>query len=211
MTKKLCVFTIICVLILCSIYVDAESLPLIYCEDIECSQGETVALAIKIKDNPGLSAFVVGVATDSEWIYFDDEPIQGGFTDRGTIVSSCNTKQINVMWYDVDEVNSDGTLFFVTAHVSPSAPEGDYSIQIAYSPENTIDGDCNTVEFETVNGKLNVHHVDEKMQFDNSLEQDKAPKNEKTGWILPVPLVAVIAVLIIVLLVQKRRVRKEQQ
>ena len=79
---------------------------------------------------------------------FDETAEQGDFSDKGSMETSGDARRINVLWYNVDGVSDDGTLFTVKVHVSPSAPSGSYPIEIAYSPENTLDADCDELELK---------------------------------------------------------------
>ena len=110
------------------------------------------------------------------------------------------------MWYNVDAVSNDGTLFTVNIHVSPSTPDGEYPIILVYSSENTLDTDCNELELNTVNGCIKVKHV----AYDNMKDMQENPAvaetNNRLILIICVSLgVAAMAAVVIILKKSKKK------
>lgn len=146
-------------MLLCTATVFADEIPQIYGDTIECNSSETVSYSVHIANNPGITSYLIGVGCESDWLYFDEEAALGNFSDAGTITSSSDDRSVYAMWYNVDAVSDDGALFTVNVHVSPSTPDGEYPIILAYSSENTLDADCNELALNTVNGCIKVKHV----------------------------------------------------
>lgn len=146
--------------LLCAGNAFADTSTKIYGDRIECNSGETVSFAVNISGNPGITAFVIGAACENDWVYFDDDVLQGNFTSTGTIQGENDVRFVNAAWYSVDEVKTDGVLFSFDVHVSPSAPDGEYPINLLVSKENTIDGELKEIEYEVVDGCINVKHVE---------------------------------------------------
>ena len=209
MTRKFRILTIIiCLMLLSSLNAHADGPTKIYGDKLTCDSGETVSYSVHIDDNPGLTAYVVSIACESDWLYFDDNPEMGNFTTKGTITSSCNQRQLNVMWYNVDAVSENGSLFTVDINISPSAPSGEYPILIAYSPDNLIDGECNTVEAETINGCLTVNHV----KVDNTAQNANGLHTQKhIGLIVGLPVCAVLIAGTCIILNYKKKHNKEEK
>lgn len=169
-------------LLICTSTAFADETPKIYGDKIQCKSGDTVEFSVNISENPGIVGCLVSAVCEDDWLYFDETVTQGNFTDLGTITSSYDIRMLNVAWFNNDDVTGDGTLYTFTVHVSPSAPSGDYPIQIFVSQENTINGAYEEVEFEPVDGCISVENV----PFDNA-EYDAANNGgiSKTAvWII---------------------------
>lgn len=173
--------------------VAAETKPSIFGDIIECSSDETIKYAVKIKDNPGIAGFLVSVYTDNDWLYFDEDIEQGDFSGLGTITASYEPQRVNILWFNPDNVTSDGTLFTLTVHVSPSAPSGDYPIRIAVSEKNTMNEKRCSVDFDTEDGCIRVAENDSSAEEGSKLatRDDLSSQERKTYTALWAVLIAV--------------------
>lgn len=202
----------ICILLFTSVSALAEGAPKVTCDNISCNSGETVSYAVHISGNTGMGSFLIGIGCESDWLYFDETAEQGDFTDKGSMETSGDARRLNVLWYDVDGVSDDGTLFTVNVHVSPSAPSGDYPIEIAYSPENTLDADCNELALETAAGCISVTHVDaENIEDVLSAQTDGADNDGRGKTLIGISAAAAIAAITITVLVKTNKTKREEK
>ena len=202
--KKIYRITLIAIFIfaILSNSVLADAATKIYGDNIQCNSGETVEYSVKISGNPGMTAFVIGAVCEDDWIYFGDEVKQGDFTSEGTFTGENDVRFINTAWYNVDGVKGDGTLFTFDVHVSPSAPSGEYPIEVLVSQENIIDGDLNEIEYEAIDGCIDVTHVEPDM---SSYMENESTLS--TTAIVLVVIAAVGMVLLAVFMLKKHKKR----
>lgn len=159
--KKIFTFWIFAIVFaILSSTVSADNAPVIYGDVIECKSGEMVKFSVNISNNPGIAGFLISSTCEDDWLYFSEESEKGNVASSGTIVSSREPQLMNTLWVNTDNVLSDGELFSFDVHISPSAPSGDYPINIAVSEENTINDNSEQVKFEVRNGCITVEHVD---------------------------------------------------
>lgn len=170
----------------------ADGAAVISGDNIECRSGETVTCTVSIKNNPGITAFLIGVYSESDWISFSEEAEQGEFSTEGTITTSSEPQHLNAAWFNADAAEGDGILFSFDVTVSVSAPSGEYPIQILVSPENTIDADCEEIEYETVDGCITVVH-EEVVNTNEDIEDD----SRAAGWWIALAAIALFAVIFI--------------
>ena len=198
--KNIVLCVCLCIILTCTATIFADELPEIYGGTVECNSGETVSYPVHIANNPGMTSYLIGIGCESDWLYFDEEATLGNFSNDGSITSSSDDRRLYAMWYNVDAVSNDGTLFTVNIHVSPSTPDGEYPIILVYSSENTLDTDCNELELNTVNGCIKVKHV----AYDNMKDMQENPAvaetNNRLILIICVSLgVAAMAAVVIIL------------
>lgn len=182
----------------------AEEKATIYGDKVECESGETIRYSVNIKGNPGVAGFLISVSSQEDWLYFDEEVEQGDFSDEGSITTSYDPQRINVLWFNADNVNGDGTLFSFDVHVSPSAPSRDYPIVISISDKNTLNDKYQTVNFDAVDGCIKVEHVDRTAEEISEITGQNAQDNSNLLWIF-VASVAVVIGLLLVLYCKKKK------
>lgn len=189
----------------------AETEAVIYGDTLSCNSGDTVSFSVNIKGNPGIAGFLVSVYTDDDWLYFDENVAQGNFSDVGTISTSYEPQRINVLWFNADNMNGDGTLFSLDVHVSASTPDGEYPIHVSVSEKNTLNDEYEAVSFEAHDGYIMVEHKDRTPDELNEIARQNiqdAQKNYNNGaavWFAVGVVVAVSSALIII------KIRKEKK
>lgn len=208
MKRFLALLIIACIMLFSSVMASAEGAPKIYCDTIRCNSGETVSYSVHISDNIGMTAFLISIGCESDWLYFDETVVQGDFSDKGSMESSCDLRQLNVMWYDNDGVYDDGTLFTVDVHISPSAPSGDYPVEIAYSPENTLNAELDELELETSKGCITVTHIDAENIAEIVASNDKSNSAIGGNVKLIIGVSAAVAAAVVIIVIAKKRQQK---
>ena len=204
--KYIALCVCLCIILTCTATIFADERPQIYGDTIECNSGETVSYSVHIANNPGMTSYLIGIGCESDWVYFDEEATLGDFSNVGSIASSSDDRRLYAMWYNVDAVSNDGTLFTVNVYVSPSTPDGEYPIILAYSSENTLDADCNEFELNTVNGCIKVKHVAYDNMKDVVENPDEAEANNYIIFVICVSLgVAAMAAVVIILKKSKKK------
>lgn len=138
--------------------------------EIEAKAGETITYDIYIENNPGIVGYKVQVdfsdaafdlATQSQDEMENTIEIKlGDFSknasSKGNLVSNPTVYGCVAMWFNVDEVDTEGVAFSVTLKVADNAINGTHAVKIRCDSINTIDGDYNLVPFKTVDGSVTV-------------------------------------------------------
>jgi len=91
-------------------------------------------------NNPGLTAFMVTLVSNSEYISFSRTAKRGDFTNTGSIIPGSGGERQNVAWFNVDPVYGNGSLFTVKLTVAEDTPVGAYPITLLCPEGDTIDG-----------------------------------------------------------------------
>lgn len=186
----------------------AEEKATIVGDKIECQSGEIVRYSVSIKDNPGIAGFLISVAAQDDWLYFDEKVEQGDFSDAGSITTSYEPQRINTLWFNADNVNGDGTLFSFDVHISPSAPSGDYPIIISVSEKNTINDEYQMVSIEAVDGCITVEPGDKASEERSEATEHNAnehePDDNNIRRIIMASAVAVIVILLVLYFKKKK-------
>lgn len=151
--------------------------------------GESVTLTVSIKDNPGISGTLVYLYFDDQFFSVDpdkDISLASGF-NKGYLVANTidgmrggpsydglpGKDGVAVMWFDISgkDVTANGTFFQVTFHVDKDAANGDHTIGVGISADNTITFEQDLVKFSASNGKINVSGGDDEKEPTTSTVQ----------------------------------------
>lgn len=138
--------------------------------EIEAEAGETITYDVYIENNPGIAGYMVMVdfsdaafdlGTQDEDDFENTLKISmGDFSINndtfGNLVSNTTAYGCVALWFNVEEVNEDGTIFSVTLKVADDAINGEHAVKIRYDAVNTIDGEYNLIPFETIDGSVTV-------------------------------------------------------
>ncbi len=134
--------------------------------DVTAKAGDTITFPVYIENNPGIAGYMVQVdfspeAFDLEAQAEDDfqntiEVKRGDFTEDGNVVSNTTKYGAVVLYFNVQDVNTDGVAFNITLNVKKDAINGTHAVKIRYAENNTVDVAGNQIEFKTVDGSVTV-------------------------------------------------------
>ncbi len=134
--------------------------PTFVVEEIEAQAGDTVLVAVNIRNNPGVLGMTLALSYDSSVMTLTNA-VSGSavsdvlaFTKPGRFTNPCN-----FTWDGIEIDDSqirDGELLILTFAVSVDAADGVYPITISYDEDSIIDKDLNPVDFAIVNGSVTI-------------------------------------------------------
>ena len=120
--------------------------------------GDSLAMNIKVKNNPGIEGFLFFVECDPSVYYMDYEENvgyscdAGELTQNGTYFVMPDENGWRILWFNTEAATEDGTLFTLNLKVADTVTAGSYPISVSYSAENMVtsldEGDEFDAEFE---------------------------------------------------------------
>lgn len=127
-------------------------------EKTEANSGEHVDYTVSISNNTGLAGFMVYVYCDtSVFELINDQATLGNFTSSGSIFTNADgTNGWKVLWFNAQNVTSNGSLFTLELSVASDAKAGTYPVKIVLSPENTVNASGELVDVTCIDGSISV-------------------------------------------------------
>lgn len=129
-------------------------------DEINASSGETVTVAVNIRNNPGILGMTLTLSYDSSAMALTNATCGSAvsdvlaFTKPGRFTDPCN-----FTWDGIELDDSqikDGELLVLTFDVAKNAASGTYPIAISYEEDGIFDKDLKPVDFEILNGSVTV-------------------------------------------------------
>lgn len=137
--------------------------PTIQGAELQASPGETVTYTVQLKDNPGIAGVMLYLRADTKVFQVptdrdgDYEVSTGEVTAGGSMLANTlGNEGWQVLWFQATNSQKDGVFLNIKLKVSQDAKTGTYPIQLALSPENTVDQAGKQVSLSCVNGSVQV-------------------------------------------------------
>ena len=131
--------------------------PTISIGSVEVSPGDTqVEIAISIKDNPGIAGLMVTLQYSSDVLVLTDASSGEALSALTYTAPSNLNSNCTFLWDStgIDDADiKDGEILVLTFDISPSAPEGEYSILLKIS---AYDNELNPFTFIIEGGKVTI-------------------------------------------------------
>ena len=131
--------------------------------ELQASPGETVTYTVQLKDNPGIAGVMLYLRADTKVFQVptdqdgDYEVSTGEATAGGSMLANTlGNEGWQVLWFQATNSQKDGVFLKIKLNVSKDAKAGTYPIQLALSPENTVDQAGKQVSLACVNGSIQV-------------------------------------------------------
>ncbi len=131
--------------------------PQFYGAQVNAAAGESVTVALSVKNNPGILGMLLSVEYDESVLTLTDTS-NGEATSELTyqkpsrLVSGCN-----FVWYGSKTGDVvDGTVLMLTFRVADSAAAGTYPVKITYSSADTYDANYNPITATVSDGVVTV-------------------------------------------------------
>lgn len=131
--------------------------------ELQASPGETVTYTVQLKDNPGIAGVMLYLRADTKVFQVptdqdgDYEVSTGEATAGGSMLANTlGNEGWQVLWFQATNSQKDGVFLKIKLKVSQDAKTGTYPIQLALSPENTVDQNGKQVSLACVNGSIQV-------------------------------------------------------
>ena len=137
--------------------------PTIQGAELQASPGETVTYTVQVKGNPGIAGVMLYLRADTKVFQVptdrdgDYEVSTGEATAGGSMLANMlGNEGWQVLWFQATNSQKDGVFLKIKLNVSKDAKAGTYPIQLAFSPENTVDQAGKQVSLACVNGSIQV-------------------------------------------------------
>ncbi len=197
--KKTAIFFIsIILLFIFSIGSFAASKGELTVSDVSGKPGETVAVEISLKNNPGIIAIRLDVDYDSSKVDLV-EVADGKLLGNGnsTFNNNINTVPYTLLWEDATATENhteNGVLATLKFRISDSATGGNVDIKVNIDAASTFDKDLNEIDFSVSDGSIGItaknDHGTKVSQAKTEKETPQAAGNalrncshSKTEWI----------------------------
>ena len=132
-------------------------------ERTQAAPGDIITYAVSITNNTGVAGFLVYVQCDTDVFSLvkDDD---GEYTVSSSDFSRSGTVMANrygedgwqILWFNAQNVKTNGTLFTLQMKVREGAASGSYPIHISYSPKDTVTEDGVQTPLACVDGSVEV-------------------------------------------------------
>ena len=127
-------------------YVIDQNVAQISVESVTASSGQTVRIAVALKNNPGIAGLAVSLK-------YDESVLSLKATENGGLFSGFTAAK-NFAWDECNDIFADGVLATFTFKVAENAQAGDYSIEILL--RSCTNENFDDVELFTTSGKVSV-------------------------------------------------------
>ena len=144
---------ILCIVIIGSLCVSAQTAPTFTVGNAVAERGQTVSVPVTIENNPGFCSFTIGVEYDESVLEFV------GFTYDDTDLPGMFTAAKQIVWLNMADTSVNGNAFCMEFRVLDSARSGRTAVSVSY--DNETGGICNMLEeeidFAIVEGGITVY------------------------------------------------------
>lgn len=134
--------------------------PALVVNKVSATAGDSVTLAVNLKNNPGILGMTLSLSYDSNVLTLTNA--ESGiavndvlaFTKPGKFTSPCN-----FTWDGIElsrEQIRDGELLLLTFNIAKTAAKGDYPVTISYEEDNIINADLLPIDVSVINGIVTV-------------------------------------------------------
>lgn len=134
--------------------------PTFIVDSINAAKGETVTVAVNVKNNPGILGMTLSLSYDSSALTLKNA-VSGSaisdtlaFTKPGRFTSPCN-----FTWDGLEVSDSqirDGEILILTFDLASNVEDGVYPILLSYEEDSIFDKNLTPVNFEIINGSVTV-------------------------------------------------------
>lgn len=127
----------------------AEAKPEIYSDTVYATQGETVTVPIKIRNNTGIMGFRLTFTYPDK--FESPEVLRGALLSEGLLndsITEATKGTFDVVWSNTQNVTNDGTLLLLSFAIAKDAENGNCQIDISYNQADTFNESMHDVVFD---------------------------------------------------------------
>lgn len=161
MKKFITIFLSLLMILQCNIVAFAEDSVIVSAGKISLSQEEQVLIPIKIENNSGIMGFKMTVEYPVDKL--DVKSVsRGDITARGNFNTNLgiNDGRFDVLWNNVEEIKTDGTLFLISAQAKTEIKK-DTEIKLSFSQPDTFNEKYEDVAFDCKNIVISADYVEQ--------------------------------------------------
>lgn len=165
----------------CNIVAFADDSVTVSADKISLSQEESILIPIKIKNNSGIMGFKMTVEYPVDKLDIKSVS-RGEITAKGNFNTNLgiNDGRFDVLWNNVEEIKTDGTLFLVSVQAKTEIKK-DTEIKLSFSQPDTFNEKYEDVAFDCKNIVISADYVEP------TTEETTKTNNENTMK-TPIPL-----------------------
>lgn len=144
----------------CNIIAFAEDSVTVSADKISLSQEEPALIPIKIQNNSGVMGFKMTVEYPVDKLDIKSVS-RGEITAKGNFNTNfgINDGRFDVLWNNVDEIKTDGTLFLISAQAKTEIKK-DTEIKLSFSQPDTFNEKYEDVVFDCENIVISAKHIE---------------------------------------------------
>ena len=134
---------------------EAQTAPAIVVDSATTYAGETVSVAVRTRNNPGIVGMRVALGYDPAVL----TPIEQVEQDFAGATFGPLSNPLSILWVDAihPDVTTDGVVALITFQVAEEAPVGEYPLTLSIlDPDDMFNANFETVSFELVDGVITV-------------------------------------------------------
>lgn len=146
----------------CIVKVKEQPAGILTVENVSGKQGETVSVAIKLEQNPGIIAARLKIDYDAQALTLAKVE-DGGILGEHTFGNDLKANPYTVLWENgtvSENITATGTLAVMTFKINEEASEGLHEIKVSYDPEEVYNVKLRNVKFTVNNGAVTVSKAD---------------------------------------------------
>ena len=177
MKKAFCIIiSIIIIISLCSLCVLADGIPVFSLSNETAAIGEEVSVRLSVSDNCGIAAFKFIIRFNPvalepvSVVEMNDvfDGFQSNIRNANAVLSECD--KVTIVWVNTDGYFGDGDLFEIKFKVKDTAFQN-VVLKLDYSPKNSLSSEFEKIEFETIDGSIEVSDGAENDEASNEFEE----------------------------------------
>lgn len=134
--------------------------PTFVVEKATASAGDTVILAINVKNNPGILGMTLTLSYNSKVLTLKNSVNGSAVSDALTLTKPGKyTSPCNFAWDGLELSNDqikDGEILVLAFNVASNAAKGTYPITLSYDNDSIFNADLIPVDFDIINGSVTV-------------------------------------------------------
>lgn len=148
--KKLAAI-LLCIVIISSLCVSAQTVPTFTVSNVVAERGQTVSVPVTIENNPGFCSFTIGVEYDESVLEFV------GFTYDDTDLPGMFTAAKQIVWLNNADTSVNGNAFCMEFKVLDNAADGKTDIGLTYKAGDIVNYYEEEINFAVVEGGITVY------------------------------------------------------
>ncbi len=139
--------------------IDYGAVNSVFCVDSAIAKtGETVKLAVSVKDNSGLASFKHTVSFDSSKFTFVSAKLAEGVSgDFAADTSMLSYGKVNLSYLNLENYTANGALYELVFTVNDGTPANDYPITLTFDDSDICNIEGDSLVYLTENGKITVY------------------------------------------------------
>lgn len=176
MKKFITIILSMLMILQCNIVAFADASVTVSADKVSLSQNEPTLIPIKIKNNSGIMGFKMTVEYPVDKLDIKSVS-RGEITAKGNFNTNLgiNDGRFDVLWNNVDEIKTDGTLFLISVQAKTEIKK-DTEIKLSFSQPDTFNEKYEDVAFNCKNIVISADYVEPTTEETTKANNENATK-----------------------------------